>query len=614
MGPTTRLDRTQPDSEPEIDSLRARQRALREQGRLHWFHWTILGLSLAITLFAWHTSSTLFEERERRRFELEADRVVGMMRERLTHYEDALLSGVAAVQARGGSMTRGQWRLYADFLDLPTRYPGISGIGMIRYVPGDELEAFLTEQRAEKADFTIHPDHAFDFHLPITYVEPEASNAAAVGLDVAFETNRREGALRARALGTTQISGPIVLVQDAGKTPGFLFYAPYYESAVDPNAYHGNEAAYREAAFSGLVYAPLVVADLVAGTLGRENRNVIFAIRDGADVLFDELDGTQATSEAQSAVRELDLYGRTWRFELHGIDAGAVSGGVDQPLVVLVGGLTIDAMLLALFALMARSNRRVLDLAEEMINDLASQAASLAESCRDLESFAHVVSHDLKTPIRGIRDLTGFLEEDLEDYLASERANPDVRRSIKRLYEQADKSDALIGGILDYSLAGTEDEQRSIVDSRVLVGEIGETLDVRRDQLVLEGDFPVFETDAVRLGQVLANLIGNAFKYHHDRESARVSVSVERRGAFHRFSVADDGPGIDPRFHARVFEAFTTLESVRDVQSSGIGLSIVKRSVERLGGTVEIESSSGHGATFHFSWPVSDPAGFKEAA
>lgn len=591
----------------DVDTLRERQAALHRQGALHWWHWVIVGLSVVITFFAWNTSRSALEERAQRRFAGESERVIELMRERLRHYEDALLSAAAAMQIEDGVMTRERWRRYAEYLDLTRRYPGVNGIGVIHYVEEDELDAYVERLRGERPEsgYDIRPEHGFGVHLPIAYLEPEESNIEAIGLDVAFESNRRTAALRARRLGSSQISGPIVLVQDAGRTPGLLFYVPFYDRASIDSF---TAIAMRERAFEGLVYVPLVVRSLVAGVLGRENRQVALSIRDGSEVLYSEglPDGTFASTPTFSRERTVFLYGRTWTFSVWSTPAFDAAFGTNQPAFVLAFGLTIDAMLLILFALMSRSNRRTLSLANDLTNDLSAQAAELTENNRDLERFARVVSHDLKTPIRGIQDLTDFLEEDLGDYLGSAAADPSIGRNLERLREQARKGNALITGILHYSVVGLENESLTRVDCRRMIEGIGESLGLTPEQLVIDGDPPVFDTYEVSLGQVLSNLIGNASKYNPDPKRAVVRVSVERCESGFRFAVADNGPGIEPRFHERVFEAFTTLERRPDADSSGIGLSIVKKAVERLGGTVELESEPGQGSTFRFTWPVAD--------
>lgn len=167
--------------------------------------------------------------------------------------------------------------------------------------------------------------------------------------------------------------------------------------------------------------------------------------------------------------------------------------------MVLFSGLTLDVMLLAMFWLMSRTNRGTLAMADEMTDSLSAQAQALSESNRDLKSFAHVVSHDLKSPIRNIVDLTQFLEEDLSGYLASNEANADIPQHLKGLRNQATRSQTLISGILEYPMLGNTKELVETVDNLGLVESIVEELNLRDDQWRLEGDFPVLETREVLL-------------------------------------------------------------------------------------------------------------------
>jgi signal transduction histidine kinase len=107
----------------------------------------------------------------------------------------------------------------------------------------------------------------------------------------------------------------------------------------------------------------------------------------------------------------------------------------------------------------------------------------------------------------------------------------------------------------------------------------------------------------VALEVVLRNLLGNAVKHHHQPEGGHVWVSAQEKGDWIEFAVTDDGPGIDPQFHERIFGVFQTLKPRDEVDGSGIGLALVKRLVEMRGGTIVVESSAGHGATFRFTWP-----------
>ena len=592
----------------DLELLKAQQDRLRHHARLHWTHWFILCLSLVITVFAWQTSRSSLMNRDQVRFEHEAERAITQIRERLGHYEDALLSGVAAMQAHGGEMSRQEWRRYSEFLNLNERYPGISGIGVINYVETANIPDFLARTRESSPDFRIFPEHAYDLSLPITYIEPEEKNRSALGLDVAFETNRRTAALYARASGLLQVSGPITLVQDAGKTPGFLFYAPFYD---EENAWrHTFDPAVREKTFRGMIYAPLVVRELIDGALGEENPLVSLTLRDGDDILFDGTSDARKNSPAFELKEEIDTHGRVWTYTISSTPVFENASAFNQPIMVLISGLFLDAMLFALFWLMSRSNRNVLELAEEMTNSLSSQAQQLSEKNHDLESFAHIVSHDLKTPLRNIHSLSQILEEDLDSYLASNDPRAEIQPCLSNLQDQVTRSQSLITGILEYSVQDGAELPTTVVDSRNLMINIIKQLGIEPGRVRLVGTFPALDTNKTRLEQVFSNLIQNAFKYNPDKENATACISSTRKGGFYQFSVTDNGPGIEPRFHERIFEPFTTLESVTDIHSSGIGLSIVQRAIERQGGHIEVSSkiSTGPGTptgtTFTFTWPV----------
>lgn len=238
-----------------------------------------------------------------------------------------------------------------------------------------------------------------------------------------------------------------------------------------------------------------------------------------------------------------------------------------------------------------------------MNDELQSKAAALMRSNADLESFAYVASHDLKTPLRGIADLAEYLEEDIQEHIAAPGNNPEIQKNLRRLRQQTERMDNLINGILSYSSVGSRPEPVEYIDVQAVLRVTALELDLDSHQLKIESPLPRFKSYKVRFEQVMNNLIGNAFKYNRDRERARVSVSCKSSGSFYEFSISDNGPGIDPRFHARIFEVFQTLQPKDEIESTGVGLSIVKRSVESLGGTICVSSVVGEGTTFSFTWP-----------
>lgn len=584
----------------QLTELEQEHNALANSGHLHWFHWTIVVLSALLTVAAWYFFNGQIEEKTRLQFDREASQVVELVSERMQKYEDALWGGVAAIQTSGGEIGYGEWRTFAESLHIDSKYPGISGIGVIDYSLREGLAAHIETQRRLRPGYRVHPEHTEIEHLPIVYIEPEAPNARAVGLDIAHETNRYNAAKKARDTGTAQITGPIVLVQDEGHTPGFLFYAPYYAAG----SYDTVEE--RQNSFAGMVYAPFIVKKLLAGTLEKDKRHVGLQLSDGSDVIYDENGPTEEDFDPNPLFTKkvtVNLYGRDWNFDIWSTQSFRQAAESNQPAFVLVGGITIDALLLTLFLMLSRASRRSLSFADRVTVELRRKAAALAKSNADLESFAYVASHDLKTPLRGIGDLTEYLEEDLEPYMSTPDANPDVRHNLQRLHHQTKRMDNLIKGILDYSSVGARTETLEAVDMAQVMYTLRSELNVRDDQLVLIGKFPVLNTYHVRFEQVIHNLVGNAFKYHHDHENARVTVTCRESENFFEFLVADNGPGIDPKFHSRIFEVFQTLQSKDEIESTGVGLSIVKKSIEALGGQIRVSSILGEGTTFQFEWP-----------
>ncbi len=588
----------------QTTELEQERDALAHAGSLHWFHWTIVVLSALLTIAAWHFSKSQVEEKARMQFEREATQVTELVLERMQKYEDALWGGVAAIQAIGGKMAHGEWRTYADSIHIESKYPGVGGIGVIDYVLPQDLTAHIEAQRRLRPNYSVRPNHTQAHYMPIVYIEPETANLRAVGLDIAHETNRHTAAIMARDTGTAQITGPIVLVQDEGKTPGFLFYAPYYAGGLY------STAGERQQHFSGMVYAPFIVNKLMAGALDKEKRHVGIHLADGSDVIYDENTAAEEDFDPNPVFTRqatVDLYGRSWNFDIWSTRSFREAAASNQPIFILIGGIMIDSLLLTLFLILSRASRRTLNFADRVTVELRQKAAELAKSNADLESFAYIASHDLKTPLRGIGDITEYLQEDLEAYVATPDANPDVQHNLQRLHQQTGRMENLIKGILDYSSVGLRHDEVASLDVLEVLHTLRSELDVREDQLVFEGSFPVLSANRVRFEQVLHNLVGNAFKYHHDQERAIVTVACSDNDDFFEFRVSDNGPGIDPKFHARIFEVFQTLQSKDEIESTGVGLAIVKKSVEALGGAIRITSALGAGTTFEFDWPKAIP-------
>lgn len=235
---------------------------------------------------------------------------------------------------------------------------------------------------------------------------------------------------------------------------------------------------------------------------------------------------------------------------------------------------------------------------EQKADELTRLAQELERSNRDLDQFAYVASHDLKAPLRGIANLTQWIEEDL-----GARVTGESLQHMHLLKGRVQRMEALIEGVLTYSRAGRGREKVERVDAGALVVEVVELLAPREDAHVdIAPGLPVLETERVPLQQVFMNLIGNALKYN-TAPDAEVRVDAAAEEGWYHFTVADNGPGIAPQYREKIWQIFQTLAARDKVEGTGIGLSVVKKIVEARGGRAWVDSEPGQGSTFHFTWP-----------
>jgi len=201
------------------------RQSLKRHSKMRAAHWFAVILSLVLTLSIWQYARYQIELRTQARFDTAANQVAELIEERLQKYELALWGGVGAMRTHDNNLDYFGWQKFAANLEIEHRYPGINGIGVIHQVSQYELAGYLEEQRLARPGYDIHPAHGGDIYQPISYIEPVEINMEAVGLDMVHEINRHTSLNQARDTDTAQITGPIILVQDKTRQPGFLFYA-----------------------------------------------------------------------------------------------------------------------------------------------------------------------------------------------------------------------------------------------------------------------------------------------------------------------------------------------------------------------------------------------------
>jgi PAS domain S-box-containing protein len=247
--------------------------------------------------------------------------------------------------------------------------------------------------------------------------------------------------------------------------------------------------------------------------------------------------------------------------------------------------------------------QRVADRTQELtqINTVLLQTTALLEKRNhELDQFVYVASHDLKAPLRAIANLANWIEEDLEGQLPAEN-----QEQLVLLRNRVNRMEGLINGLLEYSRIGRKEFPVEPVDTQQLVAELVDSLDPPAGfTLIIPDNLPTFPTKGLLLQQVFANLISNAIKYV-DRPDGHIKIAWSEQAEAYQFSVSDNGPGIDPHYHERIFAVFQVLQARDDMESTGIGLALVKKIVEGEGGIIAVQSTPGAGATFEFTWPKS---------
>ncbi len=228
---------------------------------------------------------------------------------------------------------------------------------------------------------------------------------------------------------------------------------------------------------------------------------------------------------------------------------------------------------------------------------LTQTNTALEKRNQELDQFAYVTSHDLKAPLRAIANLSQWIEEDTAELLTDE-----TRHQMNLLRGRVHRMEALINGLLQFSRSGRVSCDKSSVAVGSLLTEIVDSLAPSPEFSVeIASNMPTLVTERLPLEQVFSNLIGNAIK-HHPRLDGKVQISVQDKGAAYEFTIADDGRGIAPEYHDKIFGIFQTLEARDRSENTGIGLAIVKKIVENHGGKIKIDSVEGNGAKFSFTW------------
>ncbi len=257
--------------------------------------------------------------------------------------------------------------------------------------------------------------------------------------------------------------------------------------------------------------------------------------------------------------------------------------------------------LFAGYAGLAIENARLNSALQNELNERQTLIDELEAKNTELERFTYTVSHDLKSPLVTITGFLGYLEKD-----ALTGNKEKIKSSVSRISKAAEKMQDLLNDLLKLSRVGRLMNPPEDIPFEEIVNEAVEHvqghLDIHKVQLEIQKDLPIIHGDRARLVEVMQNLIDNAIKYSDPNTQPIIEIGATENQNKTVYFVRDNGIGIDPQFHERIFGLFNKLNPHSD--GTGIGLSLIKRIIEVHNGQIWVESEAGKGATFYFTLPT----------
>ncbi len=539
---------------------------------------------------AWFTGRAV-DDRTDQLLRERAAAVSGAVDRRTDFYVEKLYGLRSVFAASPRPVTHQAFDDYLRGQDLLRRFPAIGLVGVVEDVRGDERDAFVRRVRRDIASsglayyppLVIRPPGRRERYGVVSYTHPIAGSRAAFGIDAYQRPGRRLAFMQARDRAGLAAPPPLPLPQDGPRGPlSLTFVLPLY-AGLDQSPDRGERAARFEGGLIQSVRLPRLLSGL-ADRRGGEDLEIV----DEGRTIFDAQPGSRARDAEHVAELPLVTAGRPWRV-VFGTDRQLVSSGERAvPWLILAFGLVVSLLAAAVIQALSSSRRRAEALAEGMTVDLK-------RSNQELERFAFVASHDLQQPLRTI---SGFLQ--LLERQAGDTVDERGREYIDHALRGSRQMSSLIDDLLAYSRVARDDRPLNPVslerawDTAVaqLGAELGET-----GAQVTRGRLPVVPGDEGQLTQVFANLIANAVKYRGDAAPVVHASSRAVNGGW-EVAIQDNGIGIDPSDHERIFGMFRRLHTEDEYEGTGVGLAIVKRIIERAGGDIHVESERGRGSRF----------------
>lgn len=559
-------------------------------------------IPLVVTLVAWKQLTYHTLDKARTQFAntvLENERAFDY---RIDSFEQTLLSGVGLFSG-SADVTRSEWRAFAAALRVQDRFPGVRGLGFIAYVKPEDAENFVAETRADKPDFKLHPEGAAEF-MVVKYLEPEAGNEAAIGLNISALPDRSRTAWQAADSGHAALSARMTLVQDEKKAPGFALMLPFYQADAVLDT-----VEQRRAALIGWISSPFNSDVFLKGLSVGQGNDFDLAVYDSDSETPANLIYATSDPKRQAGFtlrKEVNVKQRKWTFVWRSTDAFERKADSNEPFIILISGLVFTGLFGLLLVTLGRRSETVERMVDMRTAELKEREANLAQvidkltqSNAELERFAYVVSHDMQEPIRAVANFSSLLWHQYETKL-----DPAGQKYLTIITDSAKRLQAMVSDLLEYARVGQGARAREKTDVNQLMQYVLDNLKVTIDEHSAEvtyGTLPVLQGYPVQFMSLLQNLINNAIKYQPAGKVPHVRVAAEDKGDHYLFSVADNGIGIEPGNVDKIFEPFKRLHSYQEYNGTGLGLAVCKKIVDNHGGRIWVESVPGTGSIFYFT-------------
>lgn len=473
----------------------------------------------------------------------------------------------------------------------------ISSIQALEWIPLVKFEdIFLFESSAhkdgltgfqitERVDGKMVAVAKRQMYYPVFYMEPLIGNEKALGFDLGSNEARLIALRKATETNNLVSTSRITLVQEKSSQKGVLVFSPVNKngeiSGFVLGVYRIGDLITRAIGHMSNINCNLTVYDKYAEKgnqlLAQQNAENLTLLPDDAQIT--KPDGIYFEQTIKVADREWMILSTPTKFYLKSFSNTAA-------LSVIISII----LSLAFFYYFYRNFKEF----NQQVRNQNILETTVNERTEELQEYAHVVSHDLKSPLRNIEALVSWLKEDNKD-----KFDENSLENFGHIEATLEKMELLITNILGYSNINTSSNKIQDVDLNNIIDNLKAILFVpNKVSINVLSKLPVIKGDRIKLQQLFQNLISNAIKFN-DKDKGIIQIDVLEEESYYQFSIKDNGIGIDKRYHKKIFNIFQVLDN--DKSSTGIGLAIVKKIVSQYDGEIWVKSELGKGSTFFFT-------------